>query len=110
MAVAGDPERIVAHAAYIRETPERAEVAFEVADEWHGRGIATVLLAHLSELAPSRTASPRSPRSCSPDNHRMVGVFRDSGFAVDVSSEPGELRIELPAAARAGGTHALRGS
>src|SRR5688500_5329468 len=42
VAVAGDPERIVAHAAYIRETPERAEVAFEVADDWQGRGIATV--------------------------------------------------------------------
>src|SRR5690349_2813642 len=51
VAVAGEPERIVAHAAYFRETPERAEVAFEVADAWHGHGIATVLLAHLSELA-----------------------------------------------------------
>ena len=51
VAVTGDPERIVAHAAYVREEPGRAEVAFEVADDWQGRGISTLLLAHLSELA-----------------------------------------------------------
>ena len=51
VAVTGEPERIVAHAGYMRESAGRAEVAFEVADEWHGRGIATVLLSHLCELA-----------------------------------------------------------
>ena len=48
---AGEPERIVAHAMYVKETPARAEVAFEVADAWHGRGIATILLAHLAGAA-----------------------------------------------------------
>ena len=48
---AGAPERIVAHAMYVKETPARAEVAFEVADAWHGRGIATILLAHLAGAA-----------------------------------------------------------
>ena len=48
---AGSPERIVAHAMYIKETAARAEVAFEVADDWHGRGIATILLAHLAGAA-----------------------------------------------------------
>src|SRR6185369_5963307 len=96
VAVAGDPEWIVAHAAYIRETPERAEVAFEVADEWHGRGVATVLLAHLSELAVEDGIATFTAVVLA-ENHRMVGVFRDSGFAVDVSSHPGELRIELSA-------------
>ena len=32
-----------------------------------------------------------------PDNHRMLGVLRDSGFAMDVRAEPGLLEIELPA-------------
>ena len=50
---AGAPERIVAHAMYVKETPARAEVAFEVADAWHGRGIATILLAHLAGAAAS---------------------------------------------------------
>src|SRR4051812_26231591 len=50
VAVRGDA-RIVAHASYGRESPERAEVAFAVADELHGMGIATTLLAHLAEAA-----------------------------------------------------------
>jgi acetate---CoA ligase (ADP-forming) len=98
MALAGDPERIVAHAAYVRDSSnqERAEVAFEVADAWQGRGIGTVLLAHLSELAESDGVRTFTAVVL-PDNHRMVQVFRDSGFAVEVRSLPGELRIELPA-------------
>ena len=96
IAVAGDPERIVAHAAYIRETPSRAEVAFEVADDWQGRGIATVLLAHLSELATGDGIDTFTAVVL-PDNHRMIQVFRDSGFAVEVRSRANELEIELPA-------------
>src|SRR4051794_33502096 len=49
VAVAG--ERIVGHAAYVRMSPERAEVAFEVDEHHQGLGIATVLLAHLAEAA-----------------------------------------------------------
>jgi GNAT superfamily N-acetyltransferase len=47
----GDPSRIVAHAAYVRIDATRAEVAFMVADAWQGRGISTILLAHLAEVA-----------------------------------------------------------
>jgi acetyl coenzyme A synthetase (ADP forming)-like protein len=98
IAVAGEPERMVAHAAYIREQdPQRAEVAFEVADDWQGRGIATVLLAHLSELATAEGVETFTA-TVLPDNRRMIQVFRDSGFAVEVESRPGELSIELPAA------------
>jgi acetyl coenzyme A synthetase (ADP forming)-like protein len=97
VAVAGEPERIVAHAAYIRETADRAEVAFEVADEFQGRGISTLLLAHLSELATADGIATFTAVML-PENRRMIQVFRDSGFAVEVQSHPGELRIELPAA------------
>src|SRR4051794_35216182 len=97
VAVAGEPERIVAHAGYVRETADRAEVAFEVADDWQGRGIATLLLAHLSELAIADGIDTFTAVVL-PENRRMIQVFRDSGFAVEVRSQPGELRIELPAA------------
>jgi acetyl coenzyme A synthetase (ADP forming)-like protein len=96
VAVAGEPERIVAHAAYIREAAGRAEVAFEVADDWQGRGISTVLLAHLSELATADGIDTFTAVVL-PENRRMIQVFRDSGFAVEVRSHPGELRVELPA-------------
>ena len=97
VAVAGVPQCVVAHAAYVREDEAgRAEVAFEVADAWQGRGLATVLLAHLSQLAEADGITT-FVASVLPGNHRMVQVFRDSGFAVEVRSEPGELRVELPA-------------
>jgi acetate---CoA ligase (ADP-forming) len=96
VAVTGDPERIVAHAAYIRETGDRAEVAFEVADAWQGRGLATVLLGHLVDRAHADGITTFTATVLA-GNHRMIQVFRDSGFAVDVRTVPGELQIEMPA-------------
>jgi L-amino acid N-acyltransferase YncA len=94
---AGSPERIVAHAMYVKETPERAEVAFEVADAWHGRGIATILLAHLAGEA-TRTGVTTFVAYIHPTNRRMIGVFRQSGFPVEVRSGAGEIHVEMPAA------------
>ena len=93
---AGAPVQIVAHAEYIRGPDDRAEVAFEVADAWHGRGIATILLAHLASAA-ERDGVRTFVAYVHPSNHRMVGVFRESGFAVEVSAAAGELVVELPA-------------
>ena len=94
---AGSPERIVAHAMYIKETPVRAEVAFEVADAWHGRGIATILLAHLAGAA-ARDGVTTFVAYVHPSNRRMVGVYRESGFPVEVHASMGELEVEMPAA------------
>jgi acetyl coenzyme A synthetase (ADP forming)-like protein len=96
VAVAGEPERIVAHASYVRETADRAELAFEVADDWQGRGISTVLLAHLSALAVA-DGIVTFAAIVLPENHRMIQVFRAFGFAVEVRALPGELVVELPA-------------
>ena len=95
--VVGEPERIVAHAAYVREAPERAEVAFVVADEWQGRGIGTALLAHVAELAVADGVETLTAVVLA-DNHRMIQVFRDSGFAPRVRTLPGELEVEFAAA------------
>lgn len=96
VATSGSPARIVGHAAYARESEGRAEIAFEVADDWQGRGIATILLGHLASAA-EREGILTFRATVHPSNHRMVRVFRDSGFAVEVMSRPGELSIELPA-------------
>ena len=94
---AGAPERIVAHAMFAREDAERAELAFEVADEWHGRGIATILLAHLAGVA-ARAGVTTFVAYVHPSNRRMIGVFRESGFPVEVRSSAGELEVVMPAA------------
>lgn len=63
VAIRGDG-RIVAHATYGRDGDDRAEVGFAVADELHGMGIATTLLAHLAEAAQESGIPGSRPRCC----------------------------------------------
>ena len=92
---AGNPRAIIAHAAYVRLDHERAEVAFLVADAWQGRGISTILLAHLAEVAEQHGISTLFAQVL-PHNHRMIDVFRESGFPVELRSAPDALEVELP--------------
>jgi len=96
LVTAGREGPIVAHACYVPEAADRAEVAFAVADAWQGRGIATLLLAELAEHADSAGIQTLTAL-VHPTNHRMLEVFRDSGFAIEVASEPGELHVRMPA-------------
>ncbi|HEY5187788.1 MAG TPA: GNAT family N-acetyltransferase [Solirubrobacteraceae bacterium] len=95
VAETGSPSRIIAHGAYIGIDAERAEVAFLVADEWQGRGIATILLAHLADVA-ERHGFETFTAEVMPANHRMIQVFRESGFAVAVRSTRDAIKIEFP--------------
>ena len=95
VAETGDPPAIVAHAAYIRESPDRAEVAFLVADAWQSRGISTILLAHLAALAEHQGITTLIAEVLSA-NHRMIQVFRESGFPVDLRASADAISLELP--------------
>lgn len=95
VATFGDPPRIVAHGLYALADSDRAEVAFAVADEFQGRGVGTLLLGQLAEVA-ARQGIRLFEASVLPTNHRMLEVFRESGFPVEVHAEPGELRVTFP--------------
>jgi acetyl coenzyme A synthetase (ADP forming)-like protein len=95
VAESGTPRRIVAHSAYMRIDGARAEVAFLVADQWQGQGISTVMLAQLAEVA-ARHGMSTFTAEVLPDNHRMIEVFRQSGFRVDMRSTPTAIEVELP--------------
>jgi acetyl coenzyme A synthetase (ADP forming)-like protein len=95
VAEGGSPQAILAHAAYVRIDANRAEVAFVVADAWQGRGISTILLAHLAEVAQQHGISTFIAEVL-PRNHRMIDVFRESGFPAEVRSLPDYLEVELP--------------
>ncbi len=95
LAETGAPRKVIAHAAYVRIDGERAEVAFLVADAWQERGISTILLAHLAGVA-ERHAITTFTAEVLPANHRMIEVFRQSGFPVDMHSTPDAIEIELP--------------
>jgi GNAT superfamily N-acetyltransferase len=48
VATTGPDSRVVAHAMYVKTAPERAEVAFAVADAMQGHGLGTLMVAHLA--------------------------------------------------------------
>jgi len=95
VAMAGPGHAVVAHAAYVRTGEDRAEVAFTVADAWQAHGIATIMLAHLATVAEAHGVAVFTAEVL-PDNHRMIGVFRDSGFPVARRSGDGVIEVELP--------------
>ncbi len=93
LALAGG--EVVGHAVYLRKDHDRAEVALAVSDAHQGRGLGTILLGHLAEVAGERGVLVFEAEVL-PENHRMIEVFRESGFPVEVRSEPGLIRVELP--------------
>ena len=97
VALGGPRQAVVGHATFNRDDPDddRAEVAFEVADAYQGNGLGTIMLAHLAEAAQERDVSVFEAEVL-PHNHRMVEVFRESGFAVRTRSSPDVLKIEFP--------------
>jgi acetate---CoA ligase (ADP-forming) len=97
VAEAGIPDRVIGQATYDRVAPDSAEVAFIVAEDFQGRGIATLLLEALAERA--RDAGIVSfCAEVMPENARMFEVFRESGFPTRVRAEPGSVLIEFPTA------------
>jgi acetyl coenzyme A synthetase (ADP forming)-like protein len=89
---------IVGVARYDRlpSSPAEAEVALVVADDHHGRGLATLLLEHLAAYA--RTQGIRVFRAITlPQNRAMQGVFRRAGFVEASHYGDGvvEVRMEI---------------
>jgi RimJ/RimL family protein N-acetyltransferase len=95
VALAGTPEQIVGHAEYVRESQDRAEIAFEVDEQHHGLGIAPILLAHLVE-AGRRNGIGHFAATVHASNTPMAHVFRRSGFRlVEIKAGPGLLHFEI---------------
>jgi acetyl coenzyme A synthetase (ADP forming)-like protein len=95
VATAGTPDRIVGQALYAVVDDARAEVAFTVADDYRGRGLGTILLGQLAEIASSRGIRTFEA-TVLPRNYQMLGVFRQSGFPIEVRREPEQLRVIFP--------------
>jgi acetyl coenzyme A synthetase (ADP forming)-like protein len=95
VATTGPDQAIVGHGAYIRIDAEHAEVAFVVADEWQGYGIATIMLGQLAAAAQEHGITVFSAEVL-PRNHRMIDVFRNSGFPVELHIRGEVLEVEFP--------------
>jgi GNAT superfamily N-acetyltransferase len=85
---------LVAHAVYVQLDQTRAEVAVEVADHLHDRGLGTVLLERLCAVAEQRGIT-QFVAEVLPDNQLMLDVFRD-GFDAHVAFHEGTETVEFP--------------
>jgi GNAT superfamily N-acetyltransferase len=90
------PERgVVGHAIYVRVPGSaRAEVAVEVADDLHRRGLATMLLARLARVAEGRQIRSLFAEVL-PENRDMLTIFCDR-FAAETVVRRDQVDIEFP--------------
>ena len=94
--VDGEQGRVVGGAQYIREAgSSRAEVSVSIADELQGHGLGSILIAHLAQAADDAGISIFHALVL-PENHRMVDVFRRSGFPIHLRAVPGAVEVEFP--------------
>ncbi len=75
-------------------SPDRAEVAFLIADQDRGRGLGSLLLEHLAALGRRHGVS-RFEAEVLGDNYGMLRVFRAAGFAATRKTVAGEVEVEL---------------
>jgi L-amino acid N-acyltransferase YncA len=89
---------LVAHAFYTRlDDPTRAEVAVEVTDHLHGRGLGTLLIQTLATVAEDGGVTDFVAEVL-PENHAMLDVFRN-GFDAHVRFREGIDQVEFPTSA-----------
>jgi len=88
--------RLVGVATYeVLATPGRAEIAFAVTDDMHGRGIATLLLEHMVSVARQQHLTAFEAETL-PDNYAMQRVFADAGLEVERHFGDGVLKLTFP--------------
>ncbi len=80
-----------------------AEVSFLVADEYHGKGIGTLLLERLAGIAAANGLVAFEAEMLS-DNEKMMAVFKDAGFEIVKAAGGSTVHIEFPI----GGNAAVR--
>lgn len=71
-----------------------AEVAFTVEEDYHGQGIASRLLQHLTRIAREKGVS-QFEAEVLPENKAMIGVFERSGLPIRKQFEGGALHVTL---------------
>jgi GNAT superfamily N-acetyltransferase len=74
---------------------QNAEVAFTVKEDYHGQGIASMLLQRLAEIARARGVA-RFEAEVLPQNRSMLNVFKRSGLPVKEAYEGDSIHVVMP--------------
>lgn len=92
--VGGDIIGIARYDRLTGPTGSTAEVAFNIADSYQGRGVGSVLLEHLAAIA-SEHGVRKFVADVLPQNHKMIGVFEDAGFEVTHQYDDGVIAVSF---------------
>jgi acyl-CoA synthetase (NDP forming)/RimJ/RimL family protein N-acetyltransferase len=85
---------IIGIGRYDRITPTAAEVAFNIADSYQGRGIGSVMLEHLAVIA-WESGIEEFTAEVLPQNRKMMSVFSDAGYEVERRFEDGVISLRF---------------
>ena len=73
---------------FSKENPTRAELSVSVADEFQGDGAGLPLVGEAVAAAYEAGVTLLEAQVL-PENHRMIEVFRDSGYPLSIRAKPG---------------------
>jgi acetyl coenzyme A synthetase (ADP forming)-like protein len=90
----GDAGHVVGGAQFIRENATRAELSVSVSDELQGSGLGSLLVGNLVDAAYEAGIVTLEARVL-PENHRMIDVFRQSGYPISIRAQPGSVSVEI---------------
>lgn len=95
LALSADGRRILGHGMYVPAGPAVAEVAFEVADGYHRRGIGSTLLAYLTDRA-RRAGYDELIAEVLPSNRDMIDLLVASGLPLRSRTSDGVRHVSIP--------------
>jgi GNAT superfamily N-acetyltransferase len=94
----GDSQTLIAGGRYVCDDAQppagSAEIAFTTEEDYQGRGLASLLLAHLIRIARQKGVS-RFEAYVLAENQSMLSVFRRSGLPMHVRHESGVAHVIL---------------
>ena len=94
----GENETIIGGGRYMvlddADVQRSAEVAFTVEEDYHGQGMASILLRHLAAIAHKKGV-PRFEAEVLSENIGMLAVFSRSGFPSKEEVQGGTVHVTL---------------
>ncbi len=87
-------DEIVGVGRYDRVNEHDAEIAFNIRDDYQGRGLGSVFLEHLAAAGRDRGIT-RFVAEVLPSNRRMINTFKEAGYTVNQRLEDDVLAISF---------------
>ena len=87
-------QRVIGSGRYVATSPDSAEVAFMVEEDFHGQGIASKLLRHLAQVATAQGMRAFEADVLA-ENKAMLGVFARTGWPMKKTREGDVIHVKL---------------